>query len=219
MSHLFLLFIPTCSSIYFMLKSIIQCTMHSCDEKTSPCWTRNVYGRARYSEAKLTETTPWSTYSPSELYITLHNGDAFGVYCTQISKSEAVLEEKRKAKKLRTRLQRDGRGRLPLPLARLIWQKPANANRSRLSDNSCLSSYPMRSREPMYSTRDVGVRWDRETQCSGVQREKRGVCGGEGRCCAGTCGFRGARGCRDGTDVSCAGQAAHWHPKGLEEVR
>lgn len=40
-------------------------------------------------ERKSTKTTPWSTYPPGKLYITLHDGDAFGVYSAEIPRGEA----------------------------------------------------------------------------------------------------------------------------------
>lgn len=45
-------------------------------------------------EPRLTKTTPWSAYPSGKLYISLHDGDAFGVYSTQVSMGEASQERR-----------------------------------------------------------------------------------------------------------------------------
>lgn len=115
-------------------------------------------------EKMSTKTAPWSTYSSGKLYVTLHDGDAFGVYSTEIPGGRNVSGEKGKGEvgESRTRPQRDGRGRPPSLPARPIWQSSASARRLRPSESWCRSSYPGRSREPVCSIRGVSARKGRD---------------------------------------------------------
>ena len=138
---------------------MLQCTMHSCDPPSYYWlayirlgnWDKGLKYVAVHVQ-KLGKTTPWPAYSPGKLYITLHDGDAFGMYSTEISRERSASGNKGnkgKTRKPRTHPRRDGRGRPPLPPARPRWRNSASAGRSHPSDSWCRSSYPVRSREPV----------------------------------------------------------------------